>query len=198
MGDTFARVGHFRSGYDVEQVEEFLALAKEAYASAGVDTNAEASSDEGEGNDEVETIDENTVRAIAFEFVRNGYEPELVDAALDRLEKAFIQRRRAHVVNTEGEKAWLEATYEQATTLYERLLRPDEQRFADAEGRGYLKADVDSLMTRIADYFDGKGELTSADIRRATFAKAKGEAAYAESVVDVYLDRVISVLLAVE
>ncbi|MDO5026110.1 MAG: DivIVA domain-containing protein [Trueperella sp.] len=181
MTDTFARAGKFSSGYDVAQVDSFLTAAKAAY-----------------GGENSEDIDETTVRNTAFSWVRNGYDPALVDAALDRLERAFIQRRRAKVVNTDGEAAWLDQTYAAARTLYPRLLRPAGERFADASDTGYKKAEVDELLDTVAKYFDGKAALTSDEVRQTVFSSAKKTGAYAEEVVDVYLDRVISVLLAVE
>lgn len=183
MADTFSRTGKFRPGYSTSQVDEFLKLAKESYADTQSSERA---------------IDENAVRSVSFSFTRDGYEPELVDAALDRLERAFIQRRRANVVSDDGEQAWLDSAYEHATSLYPRLRRPDGERFADAEGRGYDKAEVDELMERIASYFDGSADLNSSEVRRATFSKAKGASAYDESVVDVFLDRAVTVLLSVE
>ena len=179
--ETFRLVGSLKSGYDPEQVDSFLSRAKVAYAEAK-DTD----------------VDEETVRSVAFDWVRNGYDPDLVDSALDRLEAAFIQRRRARVMAADGETAWLDETYKQATSLYPRLLRPAGERFADAADAGYDKDDVDFLLDRIAEYFDGHTGLTSSEVRSATFRKARGESAYSEAVVDVYLDRAVTVLLAVE
>ena len=181
MADTFKRAGTWNSGYNPDQVDSFLTKAKSAYA----------------GDDSL-GIDETTVRSSAFQWVRNGYDPRLVDAALDRLEAAFIQRRRARVMESEGEDAWLETAYALAQTLYPRLLRPDGEKFADADGSGYAKADVDELMGRLADYFSGNSAMTSTDLRSAIFDKARGAEAYSESVVDVYIDRAVTVLLAVE
>ncbi|MDK8601298.1 cell division protein DivIVA [Trueperella bernardiae] len=181
MTDTFKRVGGLNNGYNPTQVDEFLEQAKLAYA-----------------GDESIDIDEVAVRGVAFDWVRKGYTPALVDAALDRLESAFVQRRRAKVMEAEGEEAWLAATYKQAQALYPRLLRPAGERFADADGRGYKKADVDALLERLSEYFAGKAELTSAEVRGVTFGSARGADAYRESVVDVFLDHAVSVLLAVE
>lgn len=184
MSDTFARTGRFSKGYDPQQVDDFLATAKEAYAGLGASRGTD--------------VDESTVRSASFAMVNHGYQPDLVDAALDRLESAFVQRRRAAQVSESGENAWLEETYSLATTLYPRLRRPMGERFASAEGRGYAKREVDDLLNRVVQYFDGKATLNSWDVRRAVFAKAKGDAAYDEAVVDVFLDRVVTVLLAVE
>lgn len=182
MKNTFERVSRFSSGYSPEEVDDFLDRAKAVYTSAE------------EGAD----MDEKSVRDASFSWVHGGYKPELVDAALDRLERAFIRRRRAHVMTTQGEDAWLDATYKLASSLYPRLQRPAGERFEDATGAGYAKNDVDALIDTIAQYFDGKQSLTSQDIRDVVFASAKKAQAYDEALVDVYLDRVVSVLLAVE
>lgn len=190
MSNTFERVGRLHSGYDCKQVDEFLRAAKEAYAHFSGQVQIQ--------DNDNEAIDESTVRGVSFTWNRNGYKPFQVDAALDRLEAAFIQRRRASVMYSKGEQAWLEQTYTAATSLYPRLQRPAGQRFADAQKRGYLKEDVDAFLEQVAHYFDGQANLSSKEVRRQNFRPALGEKAYDESVVDVYLDRVVSVLMAVE
>ncbi len=179
--ETFERTGVFSWGYDPEEVDAFLEQAKESYS-----------------NPQPGGTDEQAVRNVAFGRKRRGYRPELVDSALDRLETAFIQARRADTVQSDGENAWLNETYENAKSLYPRLIRPATERFADAEGLGYDKADVDQLMDRLANYFDGKESLASDDVRSVTFNSAKKTNAYDAAVVDVYLERVVTVLVAVE
>lgn len=182
---TFSRAGTFKYGYHQKQVDEFFEHAKHTYS--GSADLAEAG-----------TVTEKEVREVAFRWVRNGYQANEVDAALDRLERALLQRARADVMTTSGESAWLDQTYAQAESLYPRMLRPAGQRFADAKKYGYAKTDVDAFIDRIADYFDGKSQITSKQVREITFKRAKHDKAYDEAVVDVYLDRVISVLIAVE
>ncbi|MFC5369872.1 DivIVA domain-containing protein [Arcanobacterium bovis] len=190
MSSTFERVGQFHSGYDCKEVDSFLREAKAAYA--------KFSYEDAVRDPKAAGIDEDSVRNASFSWTRNGYSPEQVDAALDRLEAAFIQRRRAGVMSSAGEQAWLEQTYDSATTLYPRMLRPEGERFSDAHGRGYAKGEVDEFLNQIAEYFDGKANLTSKEVRRTHFNSARDADAYDESVVDVYLDRVVSVLMAVE
>lgn len=143
-------------------------------------------------------MDEAAVRAASFDWVRNGYDPQLVDAALDRLETAFVQRRRAVMIDAQGEDAWLEQAYAQAQSLYPRFARPDGERFADAEGSGYSKAEVDEFVKRLEAYFAGTEQITATDVRSVTFKRARASKAYEESVVDAYLDRAVDVLLSVE
>lgn len=198
MVDMFKRVGVLRYGYHRKDVEKFFAKAKEVYAKDESVLESELNQAVNAEENKAAHLDENSVRATGFRWVRNGYEPRSVDAALDRLELAFIQRRRAKVMNTAGEDAWLEATYEQASSLYPRMLRPLNARFVDADGVGYEKAAVDEFVNKIAAYFDGKEQLTSKEVRSITFPRAKGAKAYQEAVVDAYLDRAVSILVAVE
>lgn len=179
--ETFERVGPFARGYKPEEVDDFLAKAKEAYS----DPNST-------------DFDAETVAAVAFTPVRGGYRADAVDAALDRLASAFIQRKRTQIVARLGEETWLNQTYDLAKTLYPRILRPVGERFRDARGQGYDKDQVDALLDRLARFFDGQESLTSSDIRHAVFSSAKNSAGYDTAVVDVYLERAVSVLTAVE
>ena len=183
MTSMFRTVGRFGSGYDTEQVEEFFARARRAY----------------EG-DRSEVIDGHDVRRAAFDLVRGGYDPKAVDAALDRLERAFTARRRADFIAANGQDAWMEHLAGRARTLYDRLRRPDGDRFARARRgeQGYAPDDVDDMCHRLVDYFDHGAPLTSEEIRHATFGAARGHRAYAEGPVDAFLDRAMEVLIGVE
>lgn len=183
---TFTRAGTFKYGYHRKQVDEFFDRAKHTY------------SDSAENAAHETAVTEADVREAGFKWVRNGYKASEVDAALDRLERALLQRERADVMNTSGESVWLDRTYSQAESLYPRMLRPAGVRFADAKKYGYAKTEVDKFLDCVAAYFDGKAQLTSQQVREITFKRAKKEKAYDEAIVDVYLDRVISVLIAVE
>lgn len=181
MEGLFPTVGRWASGYDREEVEEFFERAKGAY-----ENGADAMTSE-------------DVRTAAFDLVRHGYDPAAVDAALDRLEGAFIQRDRTEFVTASGQDAWMEQVAERATTLYPRLVRPVGQRFAPPErGRGYDRDAVDEVLDRLVDYFDSGAALSASDLRTVTFPAAPRSRAYAEGPVDAFLDRAVDVLLAVE
>lgn len=178
----FPRVGRWTRGYSVKEVDAFFATARRAY--------------EGPLESALTGAD---VRAAAFDLVRGGYETRAVDAALDRLEGAFVRRERAAFLNIHDQLEWMARVAERATSLYPRLVRPDGQRFAPPRrGVGYAAADVDALLQRLVDYFDKGASLTAADVRAATFGTARGAHAYAEGTVDAFLDRAVEVLLAVE
>lgn len=138
------------------------------------------------------------ISSAAFSPQRGGYEVADVDAALDRLAAAFVHLTRAAVIEQSGEEAWLNQTYDAATALYPRLLRPAGERFRDAEGWGYRKEDVDKLLNRLAAYFNGSVKLTADQLRGASFPEAKDGKAYDEAIVDVYIERAVAVLVSVE
>lgn len=183
MSALFGTVSVLKTGYDKDEVDEFFDHARQAY--------------EGRAAQPLSASD---IQRATFDLVRGGYETHEVDAALDRLEAAFVARQRAEHVNAHGQDAWMAALAERARTLYGRLGRPDGMRFAPAEGRaqGYDKDDVDALCDRLVGYFDRQEPLTSAELRAATFAVARGDAAYAEGPVDAFFARAVEVLLGVE
>lgn len=183
MSSLFSTVSALRSGYDKDEVDEFFDHARQAY--------------EGRTPEPLSHAD---IQASSFDLVRGGYNTHEVDAALDRLEAAFIARQRSEYVAVHGQDAWMAALADRARTLYGRLGRPDGEKFAPAERgkQGYDQDDVDALCDRLVAYFDRQEPLTAAEIRSATFGRAKGADAYAEAPVDRFLARATEVLLGVE
>lgn len=183
MTGMFQPAGRWRTGYDRTQVDGFFTEARQVY--------------EGRSG---ELISGRDVRHAAFDLTRGGYATLSVDAALDRLERAFVERQRQEFVATHGQQAWMEHLAAQARTLYGRLTRPDGERFAPARRgeAGYDPRDVDALCHRLVEYFDHGRALTSEEVRYATFRRATGRSAYAEGPVDAFFDRAIEVLLGVE
>ncbi len=182
MSDAFPRASIFSHGYDPEGVDAFFEDARRAY----------------DGGVPPEQFSAAQVRQATFLLKRRGYQIKAVDAAMNRLEAAFIQRDRADHIAAKGEAAWYERVAERATTLYPRLLRPVGQRFSHPRGEpGYNAAQVDALLARLEDYFNERDELTVDDVRLAVFKPARGKKAYAEGPVDAYLGRAVEILLAV-
>jgi DivIVA domain-containing protein len=183
MADLFRRAKGTSKGYDTHQVDEFFARAQSIY----------------EGNSDEELGPED-VRTAAFELVRGGYDESQVDGALDRLDSAFTRKHRAEFIAEHGQQAWLDKIVERATTLYDRLGRPDGEKFAPAEGGklAYDKGHVDALAHRLADYFNDGTPLASSDVRHAVFTPVRGKKGYAMGPVDAFLDRALEVLVAAE
>lgn len=182
-GGMFRTVGGLRRGYDCDEVDEFFTHARAMYEKGPAGA-----------------LSATDVRRAGFELVRGGYVTAAVDAALDRLESAFVARARAEHVSQYGQKGWMDHLGEQARTLYGRLGRPDGDRFAPPRTRadGYEPADVDALCHRLIAYFDNGTPLTSAEVRSLTFRGRKGRNAYDEDSVDAFCARAVEVLLGVE
>lgn len=181
--NLFKRVSALRFGYDCVEVDAFFDQARAAY--------------EGEEAEPVTIYD---VQSVVFDVVRRGYNMHEVDAALDRLEVAFVGTRRTDVVAALGQDAWNAELAKYAQTLYERLGRPEGERFAPAPrgAAAYDCDDVDDLCQRLTDYFSAQVPLTSEEIRSTTFRRRKGAKGYDEATVDVFLRRASEVLLSVE
>jgi len=84
MSDMFPKSALLRPGYRPEQVDRYFETAHEIY-DAG----------------ELDEMDSEGVRTVAFDVVLRGYQPQAVDAALDRLEGVLHHQRyteaRMHV-----------------------------------------------------------------------------------------------------
>lgn len=181
MSTTFPRVEKSK-GYDVDEVEEFLEDARRAYTG---DPGA------------AELVTSASIRQVAFTMRKGGYSPTHVDAALTRLEEAFATRERDRALTQAGDDAWLDRARDDARVILDRLTRPRGRRF-DRLGiltTGYSVRDVDAFADRIARHLQAGDPLTVEEVRTAVFAAQRG--GYAETQVDLVLDAVIDVLLAV-
>ena len=169
-------------GYHRDQVDAFLASARAAYDVDDSDTPTMTSSD---------------IRRTSFDLARGGYATHAVDAALERLEDAFALRERERALAQQGKGEWLTAARETAQVLLNRLNRDPGHRFSRTNilAQGYNIDDVDTLADRLKEYFE-KGTPVSADtVRTAVFRAQRG--GYSESQVDLVLDAVTEVMLAV-
>lgn len=182
----FARVGRRQYGYNLRQVDSFLTRTREYY-------NTE---DPAHG-----TVTSADVRSMAFDPAKGGYEPQAVDAALDRLEDVFAQRERDRVIEADGEDAWLMQIGRSAAVLRGRLHRPAGDRFrrpAKKKTQSYNVDDVDTLCDRLLAYFENDLPLSVDVVRRAVFREAKGADGYEESQVDAFMDRVVGLMAAID
>ncbi|MBG6212349.1 MAG: DivIVA domain-containing protein [Cryobacterium sp.] len=241
MSTIFPRVGKKSLGYNVTQVEAFLAAARRAYdqpdhpdarhdeidgdtgavesvdgIAAGDEIDAEtlgappraadgteaihasvAHKDEGEATRTGLTLTAEGIRHTAFSMHKDGYSPELVDAALERLEDAFAARERDQATRAGGEQAWMIEAEGTAAVLVARLSRAPGHRFTRTSvlAVGYRRVDVDRLANKLVRYFQDGRELTVDDVRTAVFRPERG--GYREAQVDLVLDSVVDVMLAV-
>lgn len=183
MSTTFPRTRRSKRGYTVAEVEDFLQEARTAYS-------APATSYAG--------LDATAIRTIAFSFEKGGYSTAHVDAALERLEDAFATRERERAfAQPGGDAAWYGDARGTAQVILDRLDRDHGQRFVrvGALSVGYNVRDVDALGDRLADYFQKGVPLSVDEVRTAVFRSTRG--GYQETQVDVLLDTVVGVMLAV-
>lgn len=180
MSTTFPRAR--KLGYDVAQVEDFLEDARRAYHSQP---------------GEPVLLTSAAIRRQAFAMKRHGYVPSHVDAALERLEDAFAQREREQAVRNQGDRAWYLQARETAQVILDRVVRPRGHRFrrVGVFTLGYRVREVDQLADRIAAYFQAGRPLSIEELRTVAFPSQRG--GYQEAQVDVVIDAVIDVMLAV-
>lgn len=182
MSTTFPRSRNSRHGYNIDQVEDFLEEARRAYTAdprqPGV-LNAES------------------IRTMAFAMQRGGYSTAHVDAALERLEDAFASRERERAFAEVGDAAWYAKARGSAQAILDRLARPTGKRFSRTGPftAGYHVKDVDAFADRLVGYFQHGRPMSVDQVRTIVFRGARG--GYNETQVDLLLDAVIDVMLAV-
>lgn len=184
MSTTFPRTRRSVRGYAIDEVERFLDEARQAY-SAGASAPSSLSA--------------RTIRTTAFGLERGGYSPSHVDAALERLEDAFATRERERAFATPGgDAAWYTQARSTAQILINRFDRKYGDRFTRVGGlsQGYNTRDVDEFADRLADYFQRGAAMSVDEVRTVVFRSARG--GYNETQVDLVLDTVIAVMLAVK
>lgn len=177
-------------GYDVAQVDDFLAAVRAALDSAR----------HGPGPGERSGSPVSTqVRAVVFAGARGGYRPEAVDELLDAAEDALAAAEHERCLRVQGPEAWQEHLDALTRLLRNRLDRPRTQRFrrpSRPRAQGYSAAHVDVLCERLRARLEGTAALGPAELRRAVFPPAQGERSYEEQQVDAFLDRAVQLLLA--
>jgi DivIVA domain-containing protein len=182
VSTTFPRTRKSRRGYSVDQVEDFLEDARRAYS-------ADPS--------EPAVINATSIRRMAFAMQKGGYSPLHVDAALERLEDAFAARSRERAIQLGGDEAWYTEARTIAREILDRLARPVGHRFDHVSflSNGYNRADVDAFAVRLTSYFQDGQPMSIDEVRTVAFRPHKG--GYREAQVDLLLDAVVNVMLAV-
>ena len=179
---TFPRARKGRLGYDIDEVEEFLEDARQAYTT---------------DHPGATLVTADTIRTTAFSMRKGGYSTTHVDAALERLEDAFAARERERQIAREGDETWYASARATAQEILDRVVRPKGKRFQRVTvlTLGYSVADVDAFADRIAAYFQSGEALTTDDVRTVAFRPQRG--GYREAQVDALLDALVEVMLGV-
>jgi DivIVA domain-containing protein len=183
VSTTFPRTRSGKRGYDVDQVEDFLEEARRAYSADPTLPGA---------------ISASSIRQIAFAMEKGGYSPIHVDAALERLEDAFATRERDRTMAQQGGKeGWYGQARSTAQVVLDRLDRPIGEKFTRTGilTQGYATKDVDAFAERLLDYFQNGKPMSVEEVRTIAFRGTKR--GYSEAQVDLLLDTVVTVMLAV-
>lgn len=183
VDSTFPHARKPRLGYNTAQVEEFLQRARRAY--------------DGTARPDDEPLTSEQIRLTAFAMQKNGYSTDHVDAALSRLEDAFAAQERQVAARLHGDEAWLREARMTAQVVSNRLARPEGERFERMNPLvlGYSVREVDQFSERLTRYFRDGWPISVEDVRSVVFATQRG--GYREAQVDLVLDAVIDVMLAV-
>jgi DivIVA domain-containing protein len=182
VSTTFPRVKR-GTGYDIDEVEDFLEDARRAYTG-----------DRGSA----QVVTAASIRQMGFSMKRGGYQPAAVDAALERLEDAFAARERERTLAQLGDQGAYQQARADAQVILDRCVRARGRRFRRVGmlTGGYSVRDVDAFADRVARYLQQGAPLTVDDVRGAVFARQNG--GYQETQVDVVLDAVIDLLQTVK
>ncbi|UOE45346.1 DivIVA domain-containing protein [Agromyces larvae] len=183
VDSTFPRARKPQLGYRIDQVEEFLAVARRAF--------------EGQPKPGDPELTAEGIRLTAFAVQKGGYSTSHVDAALERLEDAFAAKEKRIAERLHGDEAWLVEARTTAQVVSNRLARPEGQRFDRVSPLvlGYHVREVDRFADRLARYFRDGWPISVDDVRAVSFHAQRG--GYREAQVDLVLDAVVDVMLAV-
>ena len=177
MSFTFPKADSKQSGYSPAQVDQFLNRARSQFANPV------------EGG-----ITANEVRNTEFDLIHGGYVPEIIDAAMDKLEDSFASRELAKRKLENGSYALDDRLARLQELVSTRIRRPNGKRFSNTGLllRGYSRNQVDALCDHIGRHLDSQAPLHIEEVRRIVFNAKRG--GYVEAQVDAFLDRVIEAL----
>ena len=177
---TFPRARKNQLGYKTTEVEDFFQRARRAY--------------DGRPDRDAPALDAEHIRLTAFSMQKGGFS---TDAAMERLEDAFAYRERQIASRLHGDDAWLAEARTTAQVVANRLARPEGERFdrVSVLALGYNVREVDRFAERLTRYFRDGWPIAIDDVRGVVFTAQRG--GYRESQVDLVLDAVVDVMLAV-
>lgn len=164
-------------GYNPEQVDALLELAKRQY----------------ESPDQI-LLRASDLRGLRLDLVSGGYSISQVDAALDNLEDHFIRAEITAFRERFGQGELAKRFDELQQVLFPRLVREKGKRFTKVSwlSRGYDKKKVDELCDQLLTHFNGGVKVRVAQVRRAQFSATRS--GYSMPQVDSFLDKIIEAL----
>lgn len=173
----FAKVSSRKYGYESNQVDAFIEMARQQY-------------DSPEGH----LLSAERIRETEFDLVHAGYEIAAVDSALDRIEDALADRELQRKRATRGPESVADHLSRIREVVQQRASRPKRKRFSRVTwpSRGYSVREVDKLCNLILEHIVNQEKLTMSEVRRIVFTATRG--GYAENQVDAFIDRVVQIL----
>ena len=181
-----ARAGKRKWGYDPAQVDAFLERAHTLYDSEGI------------------RLTQRDIQAVSFDLTKDGYVIAQVDAALNRLERAVVDKQTAWEIAQHGRVTWKAQTENLYQQILEHVEREQGERFKPGEAKqpSYDKKQVDRLTDQIVDKaaaslgVDGVTEddvrdladLNAVSVSNVIFTQRKGKKGYDERQVDYFLN----------
>lgn len=191
-----ARAGKRKWGYDPAQVDSFLERAHTLYDSEGI------------------RLTQRDIQAVSFDLTKDGYVIAQVDAALNRLERAVVDKQTAWEIAQHGRVTWKAQTENLYQQILEHVEREQGERFKPGEAKqpSYDKKQVDRLTDQIVDKaaaslgVDGVTEddvrdladLNAVSVSNVIFTQRKGKKGYDERQVDYFLNACVQLLSRIE
>lgn len=176
LNNAFPFVSQKQLGYQPAEVNEFVAKLREQYLAP-----------------ESTSLTALQIRGQEFSLARGGYQIDLVDAAIDRLEDKFAEREISRML-AQSRDSVLERSAQIRELLSSRVSRPSKSRFSRTGLflRGYDPRQVDSFVDQVSHHLAGRADLELSKVRRAVFRSSRN--GYHESKIDAFIDRVIELL----
>ena len=191
-----ARAGKRKWGYDPAQVDAFLERAHALYDSEGI------------------RLTQRDIQSVSFDLTKDGYVIAQVDAALNRLERAVVDKQTAWEIAQHGRVTWKAQTENLYQQILEHVEREQGERFKPGEAKqpSYDKKQVDRLTDQIVDKVaaslgvDGVTEddvrdladLNAVSVSNVIFTQRKGKRGYDERQVDYFLNACVQLLSRLE
>ncbi len=177
MSYEFSRAGDRKRGYDPEQVNAFLAFAKDQFS-----------------NPLSQHLTAESVRTTRFKLVKNGFSISAVDAAMEKLEDVFASRELEQTVQVIGIQAFKNLLGEGQELLANRVARKRRRKFKHRSFpyRGYNRRQVDKFCIQVATHLVDGSELSVKQVRLIAFKTQRG--GYAEYQVDAFIEKFVEVL----
>ncbi|MBT1164506.1 DivIVA domain-containing protein [Bifidobacterium felsineum] len=191
-----AHAGKRKLGYDTAQVDAFLERAHALYDSDGIN------------------LTQQDIQSVSFDLAKNGYVISQVDATLNRLERAVVDKQTAWEISQQGRVAWKAQTEKLYQEVASHVERAPLERFKPGEPKhpSYDKKQVDRIADQVVDKaaaalgvdgvtqddVKGLADLNASSVNNVIFTQRKGKKGYDERQVDYFLNVCVQLLSRLE